>query len=72
MKGSEPGGKSPWSLERYGKLVVDEKGELMVRYYGHCSNVSRGMRKKQNQDEWWTVLILKMKFVKKRVLINNM
>jgi len=22
----------------------------MVRYYGHCSNVSRGRRKKENQD----------------------
>jgi hypothetical protein len=24
----------------------------MVRYYGYYSNVSRGNRKKQNQDEW--------------------
>ncbi|MEI9476594.1 MAG: hypothetical protein WCO26_08470 [Deltaproteobacteria bacterium] len=24
----------------------------MVRYYGYCSNVSRGKRKKQNQDGW--------------------
>ncbi|GAF84068.1 unnamed protein product [marine sediment metagenome] len=24
----------------------------MVRYYGYYSNVSRGKRKKQNQDEW--------------------
>ena len=24
----------------------------MVRYYGYYSNVSRGVRKKQNQDKW--------------------
>ncbi len=24
----------------------------MVRYYGYYSNVCRGKRKKQNQDEW--------------------
>ena len=27
------------------------KGEQVVKYYGHYSNVSRGKRKKQNQDE---------------------
>jgi len=31
---------------------VPDKGEQMVRYYGYCSNVSRGKRKKQSQDEW--------------------
>ncbi len=29
---------------------VPNKGEQMVRYYGYYSNVSRGQRKKQNQD----------------------
>jgi len=29
---------------------VPYKGEQMVRYYGYYSNVSRGKRKKQNQD----------------------
>jgi hypothetical protein len=29
---------------------VPNKGEQMVRYYGFYSNVSRGKRKKQNQD----------------------
>jgi hypothetical protein len=31
---------------------VPDKGEQMVRYYGYYSNVSRGKRKKQSQDEW--------------------
>jgi hypothetical protein len=31
---------------------VPDKGEQMVRYYGYYSNVSRGERKKQNQDKW--------------------
>jgi hypothetical protein len=31
---------------------VSNKGEQIVRYYGYYSNVSRGKRKKQNQDEW--------------------
>jgi hypothetical protein len=31
---------------------VPNKGEQMVRYYGYYSNVSRGNRKRQNQDEW--------------------
>ena len=31
---------------------VPNKGEQMVRYYGFYSNVSRGKRKKQDQDEW--------------------
>ena len=30
---------------------VPDKGEQMVRYYGHYSNVSRGKRKIQDQDE---------------------
>ena len=30
---------------------VPNKREQMVRYYGYYSNVSRGKRKKQNQDE---------------------
>ena len=29
---------------------VPNKGEQMVRYYGYCSNVSRGKRQKENQD----------------------
>ena len=29
---------------------VPNKGEQMVRYYGHYSNVSRGKRRKQGQD----------------------
>ena len=31
---------------------VPNKVEHMAKYYGHYSNVSRGKRKKQNQDEW--------------------
>lgn len=31
---------------------VPNKGEQMVRYYGYYSNVSRGKRRKQDQDEW--------------------
>ena len=30
---------------------VPNKGEQMVRYYGYYSNVSRGKRKKDDQDE---------------------
>ena len=30
---------------------VPNKGEHMVRYYGYYSNVSRGKRKKSDQDE---------------------
>ncbi|MBW1801944.1 MAG: hypothetical protein JRJ85_14570 [Deltaproteobacteria bacterium] len=30
---------------------VPNKGEQMVRYYGYYSNVSRGKRKQENQDE---------------------
>jgi hypothetical protein len=29
---------------------VPNKGEQMVRYYGYYSNVSRGKRQKENQD----------------------
>jgi D-serine dehydratase len=29
---------------------LDKKGEQMVRYYGHYSNVSRGRRKKAQTD----------------------
>ncbi|MFX0202138.1 MAG: IS91 family transposase, partial [Candidatus Hodarchaeota archaeon] len=29
---------------------VPNKGEQMVRYYGHYTNVSRGKRKKEDQD----------------------
>ena len=36
---------------------VPDKGEQMVRYYGYYSNVSRGKRKKQNQDEWIPCLL---------------
>ncbi|MBW1673786.1 MAG: hypothetical protein JRJ45_09115 [Deltaproteobacteria bacterium] len=31
---------------------IPDKGEQMVRYYGYYSNVSRGKRKQENQDEW--------------------
>ena len=31
---------------------VPNKGEQMLRYYGYYSNVSRGKRKEENQDEW--------------------
>ena len=31
---------------------VPGKGEQMVRYYGYYSNVCRGKRRKENQDEW--------------------
>jgi hypothetical protein len=31
---------------------VPDKGEQMVRYYGYYSDVCRGKRKRQNQDEW--------------------
>ena len=30
---------------------VPNKGEQMIRYYGYYSNVSRGNRKKNDQDE---------------------
>jgi len=30
---------------------VPNKGEQMVRYYGYYSNVSRGKRKKNDQDD---------------------
>jgi hypothetical protein len=30
---------------------VPDKGEQLVRYYGFYSNVSRGRRKKQDQDD---------------------
>ena len=30
---------------------VPNKGEQMVRYYGHYSNVARGKRKMRNEDE---------------------
>ncbi len=30
---------------------VPNKGEQMVRYYGYCSNVSRGKRKMLDKDE---------------------
>jgi len=36
---------------------VPNKGEQMVRYYGYYSNVSRGNRKKQNQDEWISCIL---------------
>jgi hypothetical protein len=31
---------------------VPDRGEQMVRYYGYYSNVCRGKRRKENQDEW--------------------
>ena len=37
-------------LAAMGSHVLN-KGEQMVRYYGHYSNVSRGKREKSNQDE---------------------
>jgi len=36
---------------------VPNKGEQMVRYYGYYSNVSRGKRKKENQDEWISCIL---------------
>ena len=30
---------------------VPNKGEQMVRYYGHYSNASRGLRQKKNLDD---------------------
>jgi len=36
---------------------VPNKGEQMVRYYGYYSNVSRGKRKNQNQDEWMPCIL---------------
>jgi hypothetical protein len=30
---------------------VPNRGEQMVRYYGHYSNVKRGKRKKEEQDD---------------------
>jgi hypothetical protein len=36
---------------------VPNKGEQMVRYYGYYSNVRRGKRKKQNQDEWISCIL---------------
>jgi hypothetical protein len=30
---------------------VPNKGEQMVRYYGYCSNVARGKRKKDDADD---------------------
>jgi hypothetical protein len=33
------------------RSLVPNKGEQMVRYYGYYSNVSRGNRKEQNEDE---------------------
>ena len=30
---------------------VPDEGEQMVRYYGHCNNVSRGRRKKAQTDD---------------------
>jgi hypothetical protein len=31
---------------------VPDKGDQMVRYYGYDGHISRGERKKQNQDKW--------------------
>jgi len=31
--------------------LAPTKGEQLVRYYGHYSNVSRGKRKKEDRDE---------------------
>ena len=36
---------------------VPNKDEQMVRYYGYYSNVSRGKRKKENQDEWISCIL---------------
>jgi hypothetical protein len=43
---------------------VPNKGEQMVRYYGYYSNVSRGKRKEQNQDEWIPCILEPDKFSK--------
>jgi len=49
----------------------------MVRYYGYYNNVSRGKRKKQNQDEWIPCILepegLSEEFRKRWArLINNL
>ena len=36
---------------------IPNKSEQMVRYYGYYSNVSRGKRKKENQDEWMPCIL---------------
>jgi len=45
---------APMSPPKAGK---PNKGEQMVRYYGYYSNVRRGKRKKQNQDEWISCIL---------------
>ncbi len=37
---------------------VPDKGEQMVRYYGFYSNVSRGKRKIQDQDDQYNVIVM--------------
>lgn len=41
------------ALDWLARLVthIPGKGEQMVRYYGYCSNKSRGMRKKKENDD---------------------
>ena len=36
---------------------VPNRGEQMIRYYGHYSNVSRGKRKKQEADDTIPIII---------------
>jgi hypothetical protein len=38
-----------WLADMYSH--VPNRGEQMVRYYGHYSNVKRGKRKKEEQDD---------------------
>jgi hypothetical protein len=40
-----------WLVRHGGCSHVPNNGEQMVRHYGYYSNVSRGKRKKENQDE---------------------
>jgi len=41
---------------------VPNKGEQMVRYYGHYSNTSRGLRQKKNLDDLIPSILLPPSF----------
>ena len=46
-------GEAFTALDWLARLVthIPGKGEQMVRYYGYYSNKSRGLRKKENNDD---------------------
>jgi hypothetical protein len=48
-----PGSSMGQTLEWLANLCshIPNRGEQMVRYYGHYSNVSRGKRQKEGSDE---------------------